>query len=55
MLVRFYLPLSTGTYSIVFRVYVLVLDMMYVMYLDYKIPVILVSILVEMNVMFFLH
>jgi hypothetical protein len=45
VLVRCYLPLSTGTYSIVFRVYVLVLDM----YLDYKVPVI--SILVEMNVM----
>jgi hypothetical protein len=45
VLVRCYLPLSTGTYSIVFRVYVLVLDM----YLDYKVPVI--SILVVMNVM----
>ncbi len=50
MLVRCYLPLSTGTYSIVlFRVYVLVLDM----YLDYKVPVI--SILVEMNVMIILY
>ena len=40
-----YLPLSTCTYSIVVRVYVLALDM----YLIYKVPVI--SILVEMNVM----
>jgi hypothetical protein len=39
------LPLSTGTYSIVCRVYVLTLDM----YLYYKVPVI--SILVAMNVM----
>jgi hypothetical protein len=45
MFVWCYLPLSTGTYSIVIRVYVLVL----VMYLDYKVPVI--SILVVMNVM----
>ncbi len=45
MLVRCYLPLSTGTYSVVCRVYVLALDM----YLYYKVPVI--SILVVMNVM----
>ncbi len=47
MLVRCYLPLSTGTYSIVFRVYVLVLDM----YLDYNYKVPAIYILVEMNVM----
>jgi len=45
VLIRCYLPLSTGTYSVVCRVYVLVLDM----YLYYKVPVI--SILVVMNVM----
>ena len=45
MLAFSYLPLSTCTYSIVVRVYVLALDM----YLIYKVPVI--SILVATNVM----
>ena len=45
MLAFSYLPLSTCTYSIVVRVYVLALDM----YLIYK--VLVISILVAMNVM----